>query len=365
MPLSFDIEPRTLHFKFPAGTSRGVYRERKIWLIHLRDTSNPAFCGTGECAPLFDLSCDFSPEYEAQLRTECEAFANTGILDFTRLQSLPSIRFGLETALLAAQAHAKGSKLLFNTAFSRGEMGLPINGLVWMGNFDIMNRRLGDKLAQKFRCIKIKIGAIDFASELELLKRVRTSNDENLTLRVDANGAFSEKEAIKKLQQISDFQIHSIEQPIRAGQWNAMARLCRESPVPIALDEELIGIHTTAQKTALLDTIQPAYLVLKPTLHGGFSGCEEWIKLAEARHIGWWITSALESNIGLSAIAQWTAYLLEKRERHSDIRSPQNGRTAQAKHEYPAQGLGTGQLFTDNIPMPHLQMRGDELWYEP
>ena len=365
MHLSINIESRTLHFKIPAATSRGIYKERRIWLIHLHDADNPAFHGIGECAPLFDLSCDYSPEYEERLKAICGEVARKGAPDTADLQAFPSIRFGLETAFLSAQAHAGGRETLFDTAFSRGEVGVPINGLVWMGDGNTMMRRLGEKLAQGFRCVKIKIGAIEFEEELALLARARAHNNmECMTLRVDANGAFSEAEAMDKLQRLAQFGLHSIEQPIRAGQWNAMARLCRESPVPIALDEELIGIHKTDKKEALLDTIRPAYLVLKPTLHGGLSGCEEWIRLAEAREIGWWVTSALESNIGLSAIAQWTAQLLETRGMFRDI-TDKTEKPDCSIHTLPAQGLGTGQLFTDNIPLPQLRMCGDELWYKP
>ena len=366
MQLSIDIEPRTLHFKFPAGTSRGIYKERRIWLIHLHDADNPAFHGIEECAPLFDLSCDYSPEYEEHLRAVCGEVARKGTPNIPDLEVLPSMRFGVETAFLSAQAHEAGRETLFDTAFSRGEVGLPINGLVWMGDHDTMMHRLNDKLAQGFRCIKIKIGTIGFEEEIALLSRARAySNMECMTLRVDANGAFSKEEAMDKLQKLAPFGLHSIEQPIRAGQWEALARLCRESPVPIALDEELIGIHRKEEKKALLDTIRPAYLVLKPTLHGGLSGCEEWIRLAEARGIGWWITSALESNIGLSAIAQWTAHLLEKHGMFRYITDNGKESSDHSQPNLPAQGLGTGQLFTDNIPMPQLQMCGDELWYKP
>ena len=349
MSLTIQIEPRTLHFKFPAGTSRGVYHERRIWLLHFSDSTRPAFHGIGECAPLFDLSPDYDEAYEARLREVCREVERMGRIDFESLRKFPSILFGLETAFL--QAEAKGAYALFDTPFSKGKVGLPINGLIWMGNRDEMRQRLTEKIRQNFRCIKIKIGAIDFNDELELLARVRAYyNTECITLRVDANGAFSAEDALEKLQALVPYNLHSIEQPIRAGQRAEMARLCRESPVPIALDEELIGVYSLADKVALLETIRPAYLVLKPTLHGGFQGCEEWIGLASERGIGWWITSALESNVGLNAIAQWTAYQLQ--------RSVKSSQTM-------FQGLGTGQLFTDNIPVSQLQMRGDELWFIP
>ena len=236
--------------------------------------------------------------------------------------------FGLETALRHLQT---GTIRLWDSAFSRGEEGIPINGLVWMGTFEEMKQRIHEKITQGFRCIKLKIGAIDFNRELELLARIRDHFPaEQIELRVDANGAFSPADALEKLHRLSEFQLHSIEQPIRAGQWNEMARLCAATPFPIALDEELIGINRRDRKIELLETIRPQYIILKPSLHGGISGSEEWMELAAERGIGSWVTSALESNIGLNAIAQWCATL------------------------QPAlpQGLGTGLLFTDNIDYP-------------
>jgi L-alanine-DL-glutamate epimerase-like enolase superfamily enzyme len=250
--------------------------------------------------------------------------------------------FGLETALLNLQT---GSTMLFDTPFGRGEEGIPINGLVWMGTFEEMRERIEQKLAQGFHCVKLKIGAIDFNQELELLKKIRSRYSRwEIELRVDANGAFSPDDALQKLEQLSLYDIHSIEQPIRQGQWGDMAFLCRESPIPIALDEELIGVNDSYSKGQLLDIIKPAYIILKPSLHGGMSGTKEWIDMANDRHIGSWITSALESNVGLNAIAHLTAYLY-------------------GPHIQRPQGLGTGQLFIDNIPMP-LEIKGDKLWYK-
>ena len=336
--MEYKIEERTLHFKQPAGTSRGVYTTRKIWLIHLYDGNRE---GLGECAPLPDLSCDTmaDEQYEAKLRHFCEELCCVGEIDVDSLLDYPSMRFGLETALLNLQ---RGNRL-FDTAFSRGEEGIPINGLVWMGNYDEMLRRMEEKLQKGFRCVKLKIGAIDFDQELDLVKRIRDRfSFHEVELRLDANGAFPFEEALYKLELLSQYAIHSIEQPIRQGQWAYMAELCRESPLPIALDEELIGVNDAEMKRHMLNVIKPRYIILKPSLHGGMTGCREWIDAAREQGIGSWITSALESNIGLNAIAQFA----------SDVYGPQI--------TIP-QGLGTGQLFTDNIPMP-LEIRGDQLW---
>jgi o-succinylbenzoate synthase len=255
------------------------------------------------------------------------------------MRDYPSMLFGLETALLNCQ----NGDCLFNTAFSRGEVGIPINGLVWMGNYDEMLQRMEQKLEQGFRCVKLKIGAIDFEQELDLVRRIRQRfSHHEVELRLDANGAFPFEEALYKLELLSQYNIHSIEQPIRQGQWGYMAELCRESPLPIALDEELIGVNDREQKSQLLNIIKPAYIVLKPSLHGGMAGCREWIEAARQHDVGSWITSALESNVGLNAIAQFCSAVYG-----DDITMPQ--------------GLGTGQLFTDNIPMP-LEIRGDQLW---
>ena len=327
-----------LHFKQPAGTSRGVYTTRRLWLLTLTDEAGRR--GVGECAPLPQLSCDDLPNYADLLRDACERFCLTGKIDYDRLRPFPSMLFGLETALLNLQA---GSPRLFDTPFSRGERGIPINGLVWMGTYQEMLSRIEEKIRLGFRCIKLKIGAIGFDEELDLIRRIRQRfAPEQEQLRVDANGAFTPTEALDKLQELSNYGIHSIEQPIRQQQWKEMARLCQQSPIPIALDEELIGVNTTDEKETLLDTIRPAYIILKPSLHGGMMGTKEWIALARRRGIGSWITSALESNIGLNAVAQLAALVYGP-----DIAMPQ--------------GLGTGQLFTDNIPMP-LQIRNDCLW---
>lgn len=332
----YEIEERTLHFKQPAGTSRGVYTTRKIWLVHLLDGQLE---GVGECAPLPDLSCDARPDYAEVLDGFCQALCETGEIDFDTLRTYPSMLFGLETALL----NLKRGDLLFDTAFSRGEVGIPINGLVWMGSYEEMLKRMEEKLEKGFRCVKLKIGAIDFDQELDLIKRIRERfSFHEVELRLDANGAFPFDEALYKLELLSQYAIHSIEQPIRQGQWAYMAELCRESPLPIALDEELIGVNDPEMKAHMLNIIKPRYIILKPSLHGGMQGCREWIEIARDMGIGSWITSALESNIGLNAIAQFASDVYG-----DNIRMPQ--------------GLGTGQLFTDNIEMP-LEIRGDQLW---
>ena len=335
MSLNVTMSERVLHFKQPAGTSRGVYTERKSWLVTISDGKA---VGRGECAPLPDLSCDACENYGDILRRFCDEVERTGEIDYEAMRDFPSMLFGLETALLDLRGTT-----LFDTAFSRGEVGIPINGLVWMGSYDEMLRRMEQKLEQGFRCVKLKIGAIDFEQELDLIRRIRERfSFHEVELRLDANGAFPYQEALYKLELLSQYAIHSIEQPIRQGQWAYMAELCRESPLPIALDEELIGVNDREMKSHLLRVVKPAYIVLKPSLHGGMAGCREWIEAARSQDVGSWITSALESNIGLNAIAQFCSAVYG-----DHIRMPQ--------------GLGTGQLFTDNIDMP-LEIRGDQLW---
>ncbi|EFR51902.1 putative o-succinylbenzoate synthase [Bacteroides fragilis 3_1_12] len=335
---TINIIPRILHFKQPAGTSRGTYTTRKVWYIYLSTTEYPERVGVGECAPLPKLSCDDLPDYEQILCNACRCLEQTGELDTEALRDYPSILFGLETAL---RHYETQSWALWDTPFSRGETGIPINGLIWMGDFDRMLQQIEVKMQSGYRCIKLKIGAINFEEELALLKHIRAHySAREIELRVDANGAFSPVDAMEKLNRLAELELHSIEQPIRAGQWEEMARLTADTPLPIALDEELIGCNTPEGKQDLLTSVRPQYIILKPSLHGGISGGNEWIAEAEKQHIGWWITSALESNIGLNAIAQWCA----------TFRSPL------------PQGLGTGLLFTDNIEMP-LEIRKDCLWF--
>lgn len=342
MTFKTQIIPYTLQFKNPAGTSRGVYHEHKVWYVVLKSTTDANHFGIGECAPLPDLSCDAMPEsdYLEILNKAVRVLEEKGVIDYDFLRPYPSILFGLETALKHYQEKSLG---FWDTSFSKGEKGITINGLIWMGDFDKMFDQIKQKMEQGYGCIKLKIGAIDFDQELNLLKHIRKhfSSDE-ITLRVDANGAFSPQNAYDKLCRLAELDLHSIEQPIRAGQWDEMAKLTVITPLPIALDEELIGCNEFNRKEKLLETIKPQYIILKPSLHGGWLGCEEWIGIANKHNIGWWITSALESNIGLNAIAQWCAHL--------GVSMPQ--------------GLGTGMLYTNNIDLP-LYIKGDRLWYEP
>lgn len=332
------IVPRRLHFKQPAGTSRGSYTTRDVWYLHLTSDKHPDRVGIGECAPLPKLSCDDVPEYELVLARICNEVAGQGGFSVESLRDYPSILFGLETAFRHLE---RGSFDLWDTPFSRGEAGIPINGLIWMGDYKKMLEQIETKMTTGFRCIKLKIGAINFEEELALLRFIRSHfSAKEVELRVDANGAFAPVDAMEKLKRLAELDLHSIEQPIRAGQWEDMARLTAETPLPIALDEELIGMNIPERKQCLLDSVHPQYIILKPSLHGGMAGGSEWIREAEKRNIGWWITSALESNIGLNAIAQWCATF---------------------NNPLP-QGLGTGALFTDNVDMP-LEVRKDCLWY--
>lgn len=336
------IHPHLLRFRQPAGTSRGIYNTRRVWYVVISSDQQPGRWGIGECAPLPDLSCDDLPEYAEILARACQRVEQDGVLDTEALRPYPSILFGLETALRHLE---RGSMALWDTPFSRGEAGIPINGLIWMGDYATMLRQIEAKMAAGFLCIKLKIGAIGFEEELALIRHIREHfSVKEIELRVDANGAFRPEEAMDKLCRLAEYDIHSIEQPIRAGNWEEMARLTAHTPLPIALDEELIGIHHPEEKQKLLTTIQPQYIILKPSLHGGLAGSTEWIEEARKRDIGWWITSALESNIGLNAIAQWCTTLYNPL----------------------PQGLGTGQLFEeeDNIDLP-LSIRKDSLWYTP
>lgn len=368
-----EISERTLHFKQPAGTSRGVYTTRHSYYLTLTSDEMPGVEGVGECATLPDLSCDAKPEYEMTLRQVCQMVEQMGRIPYDMIRAYPSITFGLETAfasffdaakkfleIVPAEGASSSSEMLkqkgvsvpagmenltdlFDSPFGRGEEGITINGLVWMGTYEEMLARLEEKLQAGFHCVKLKIGAIDFFKELDLIKRIRdVYTKEQVELRVDANGGFLPENAMSQLEALAKYDIHSIEQPIKQHQWPKMAQLCRETPLPIALDEELIGVNVRSMKQALLDTVRPQYIILKPSLHGGIYGCNEWIELANQRGIGSWITSALESNIGLNAIAHYAAKVYG-----SNVKMPQ--------------GLGTGQLFTDNIPMP-LEIRGDKLF---
>ena len=344
MEFNINISEKTLHFKQPAGTSRGIYTTRHSWFITITSPEKPNIKGIGECAPLPNLSCDDIPEYENILKALCQHFCLSGNINYDIMRPYPSMLFGLESAL--QQFNRGGSECLFDTRFGLGEEGIPINGLVWMGSFDEMLVRIEDKMKSGFRCIKLKIGAIDFEKEIGLIRHIREYfTTEQIELRVDANGGFTPDNAMNRLERLAKYDIHSIEQPIKQHQWKEMAMLCKDSPLPIALDEELIGVNMPTMKEALLDSIHPAYIILKPSLHGGMKGSKEWIELANQRGIGSWITSALESNIGLNAIAHFAAKTYGP-----NIKIPQ--------------GLGTGQLFTDNIKMP-IEIRKDALWFSP
>ena len=320
--MQLSISKETLHFKKPARTSRGEYALHEMYLITLTDKATGKK-GTGELAPLPDLSCDRNaypdiPEVRLLAEKALPSVLNGTWPD--DMLSYPALRFALESAV----AEARGEEL-------KERISIPINGLVWMSSFEDMLEQVKVKMAIGFRCIKLKIGAIDWQKEIELIRYVRSCfPKEELQLRVDANGAFAPEWAMDRLTELSKYDIHSIEQPIRQGQWDEMARLCKESPLAIALDEEMIGVNDPKEKARLLDTIHPQYIVLKPTMHGGLSGTREWIDLANKRGISSWITSALESNIGLRSIA-----LLTESVYGPNITFPQ--------------GLGTGQLFTDNI----------------
>lgn len=342
--MKINISKRLLHFKQPAGTSRGIYTTRQSWFVEMTSDVNPNVKGIGECAPLPQLSIDDIPDYEETLHRFCQQIERTGIIDYQALRPYPSMLFGLETAW--AQLQANGSYRLFDTPFGRGEEGIPINGLVWMGTFEEMYQRIEEKIQAEFHCVKLKIGAIDWEREIALIRFIRSHfTKEQIELRVDANGGFTPDEAMRKLEQLATYDIHSIEQPIKQHQWKEMAQLCQDSPLPIALDEELIGVNDTISKIELLDTIRPQYIILKPSLHGGMHGSEEWIQLSKERGIGSWITSALESNIGLNAIAHFAAKIY-------------------GPHITMPQGLGTGLLFTDNIPMP-IEIHDERLYFNP
>lgn len=311
--------------------------QKETWFIVLEHNGKK---GIGECGILRGLSCDDRPDYEQKLQWACSNIHLGEKLLWESLREFPSIQFGLETAFRSLEAESPF--LLFPSAFTKSEKSIAINGLVWMGGQSFMKEQIEEKIEQGFHCIKLKIGAIDFEKELELLAFIRRNFDESqIEIRLDANGAFYESEALGKLNQLSGFKIHSIEQPIPKNHTDSMSELCKSSPIPIALDEELIGLAASEDKDALLAKIKPRYIILKPSLVGGFRGASEWISIAEKYRIGWWITSALESNIGLNAIAQWTFL---------------------QQNPMP-QGLGTGSLFTNNFDSP-LTVSNGQLWYD-
>lgn len=326
-----------LNLKQPSGTSRGILNTKETWFVILQNGTKR---GVGECGIFRGLSVDDRPEYESKLKWTCNNVHLGLDLLLQELEAFPSIQFGLETAFRSLASN-DGFEL-FPSDFTNSKDSIPINGLIWMGSETFMSQQIKEKIDAGFRCIKMKIGAIDFQTEIKLLKSIRKEFSPNdIELRVDANGAFSVAEALEKLKVLSQFEIHSIEQPIKQGQIEDMAFLCEQTPLPIALDEELIGVFSVTQKKKLLQTIKPQYIILKPSLVGGFKGSDEWIDSATSCDIGWWITSALESNIGLNAIAQYTY----------------------TKHNKMPQGLGTGSLFTNNFDSP-LVVKNGTLQYD-
>ena len=347
--LTLTYQRRALRFNFPARTSRGALTEHVAYYLALRDARRPDRVGWGEAAPLAGLSPDYGPGFENSVAAFCRQFnqADHAALPAEAAATLvpaalPALRFALETAAL--DLAGGGRHQLYANGFSQGRAPIPINGLVWMGDAAFMRAQIRQKLAAGYACLKVKIGSLDFDTELALLAEIRAEADAmRLVLRVDANGAFSPAEAPARLAALARFDLHSIEQPIGAGQWPALARLARESPVPVALDEELIGLTDPARQEELLAAVRPAYLVLKPTLLGGHAATRRWIALAQAHGLGWWITSALESNVGLNAVAQLTGQY--------DVAGF-------------AQGLGTGQLYDNNLAAP-LRIEAGALHYDP
>lgn len=347
MALRASVTKKVFEFNFAARTSRGRMKDRTSWFIKLWDENSPAVFGLGECAPLPGLSVDDKPEYETVLNQVTENVATLKTSSSTLLKDaaalvpsgFPSILFGLETALL--DLANGGKRVIFDNNFLASKP-IPINGLVWMGDLDLMLQQASIKIEEGFRCIKIKVGGLNFEKECDILNYIRKKYyREEITLRLDANGAFKTEEALYKLFDLSKFKIHSIEQPIKPGQ-PELEELCRKSPIPVALDEEMIGLSSAEAKKNLLSKVKPQYIIVKPSLHGGILGSQEWISLAESLNIGWWITSALESNIGLNAICQLTA--------NYAITIPQ--------------GLGTGTLYENNFESP-LEVKKGELFYNP
>ncbi|MDO4880578.1 MAG: o-succinylbenzoate synthase [Capnocytophaga sp.] len=327
------VKKYILKFKVPAGTSRGVMMEKETYFLFVEKNGK---IGVGECGILRGLSADDVPEYENKLHWVDKNLSLGKEKLLAELLEFPSIQFGVEQAFLSVEQ--EDPHILFPSLFTEGKKSIPINGLVWMGQASYMKEQMKEKIEKGFRCIKMKIGAIDFETELQLLKALRKEfSVKDIEIRVDANGAFSTDEVMEKLYRLSELQLHSIEQPIRAGQLPQMASLCATSPIPIALDEELIGVFRKDEKEKLLAEIRPQYIILKPSLTGGYQGNLEWISVAQKYGIGYWITSALESNIGLNAIAQWTFTL-----------SPQM-----------PQGLGTGSLYTNNMVSPLVVSQGE------
>lgn len=338
--INAEWQKHTLNFSRPSGTSRGILREKPTWYILLRDSVTGQLRSVGECSPIPGLSIDNLAVMEEKLTQICAEISVETFSFSQNLNDFPAIEFGLEIAFKDLQ-HSKPG-ILYPSSFTEGNQGIDINGLIWMGNPDFMREQIKQKLDNNCSCLKLKIGALDFPAECSLLEKLRSNfNRDALEIRVDANGAFSPNEALEKLNILTQYDLHSIEQPIKPNQWEIMAELCKKSPIPIALDEELIGITDQELKKDLLSTIKPQYIILKPSLLGGFSKTQEWIDLAQQESISWWITSALESNIGLNAIAQWTATL----------------------NPTMPQGLGTGNIYSNNMRSP-LKLKDNQLYYD-
>ncbi len=338
--ITASFSKRTLIFKQPAGTSRGILTKKDVFFLILNETENPSKKGIGEIAPIPGLSQDAVPELEEKIGILVQKINHKEEIGESEFTGFPAVKFGYETAMTGL--NNESPVLLFPSEFTSGKTGIPINGLIWMGSKEFMLQQVSQKIAEGFTCLKLKIGAIDFQAETEILRSIRNRFPASqLEIRVDANGAFSPENALEKLEQLAKFDLHSIEQPIKQGQFSEMKKLSENSPVPIALDEELIGISIKNEGKNLLESICPQYIILKPTLIGGIKAAEDWISLAEKRGIGWWVTSALESNIGLNVISQWVASLKTTN----------------------FQGLGTGALFENNVGSPLYVSKGF-LWYD-
>lgn len=336
--MKINYKKHILEFITPAGTSRSVLHTNAIWIIRIEDNGR---VGYGECNPLEGLSLDHSDDFEVILKNFIINFEEEGHIKMDLLSDYPAMKFAFESALL--DMNTNGKMILFPSEFTRGESSIAINGLLWMGSKDYMLEQLGKKIKEGFSCIKMKIGAIDFQHEIDVLTAIRKNYSSNdIEIRVDANGAFKAEEALDKLKVLSSFDIHSIEQPIAVGQWKEMKYLCENSPISIALDEELIPLRNKKDRIDLIRVVKPDYIILKPSLLGGFEDCDEWIDIAERSGVKWWMTSALESNIGLNAIAQYSY----------------------AKGVTMPQGLGTGGLYANNYPSPMYISNGN-LFYDP
>jgi o-succinylbenzoate synthase len=333
------LHKKVFHFSFEARTSRGPMRDRTSWFIKVFDDADPSTFGIGECAPLPGLSPELTEDFESKLAAFVDSFSlkatPSTLAEVPRLTNDSSIVFALETALL--DLHNGGNRIIFKNSFLEGKP-IPINGLIWMSGMDVQLQQIEIKIRDGFRCIKLKVGGLDFEKECDVLQYVRRKYfRESITVRLDANGAFKNEDVFNKLNELAKFKIHSIEQPLKRGS-ELLPEVCAKSPIPIALDEELLGVSGN-EKDGLLDRAKPQYIVLKPSLHGGMAGCSEWIRKASERNIGWWVTSSLESSVGLNALAQFVG-------------------------QYPVeipQGLGTGAIYDDNFESPLEVMKNGEL----